>query len=131
MESLNILFTGKDQVEVDRRHHTHDGSGDRSSDEIVFAAWESIEDRLRNGAVWSTSSGPLECPIHAGIPILPMLQNVLREHPRRLHINRIVQQHQRLQRRIGALSLDRALFVRRRVERQQAGVQVRPRPIGI
>ena len=51
--------------------------------------------------------------------------------PRRLDVGRVVQQHQRLQRRVRARPLDRALLAAGRVEGQQAGVQERAAPVGV
>ena len=45
--------------------------------------------------------------------------HALRQRPRRLHVSRIVQQHQRLQRRVGAGAARGAFFAIRRVERVQ------------
>ena len=53
------------------------------------------------------------------------------QHPRRLHVGRIVQQHQGLQRRVRPWPLDRAFLAGRGVEGQQAGMQERPLPEGV
>ena len=61
----------------------------------------------------------------------PCFEDVLREHARRLHIDRIVQQDQRLQRRVGIRAVHGAFFARWRVESAQPGMQERALPVRI
>ena len=54
-----------------------------------------------------------------------------RQHARRLDVGRVVEQDQRLERRVRPRALDHALLPRRGVEGQQARVEERPLPVGV
>ena len=57
-----------------------------------------------------------------------MRDGVLREHTGGLDVNRIVQQVERLQRRVRGAAIHRAFFTRGRIEVQQAGMEIRALP---
>src|ERR1017187_9047142 len=76
----------------------------------------------------SAIQGALERPVDAVVPGASPLQNILRKNARRFHIDRVVQQHQRLQGSIGIHAVDGALFPRGGIEGRKTRVQKRALP---
>src|SRR5215831_955028 len=59
------------------------------------------------------------------------MEDILREHSRGFHIDWIIQQYQRLERRIRVDTIHGALLASRGVEGKQARMQERPLPLGV